>query len=505
MRRKITFSAVFVALVALIATLSASASFPGQNGRIVFQTNRDGNSEIYTMSADGTDRINLTRNPSLDIDPRWSADGTRIVFASNRDGSLEIFTMNANGSGLRQVTFTDVVNRWPSWTNDGRILFHSGGIPDRDVYRVSADGSGLTNLTPGPFDNAWASAAPRGPMIAFSRFSAEEGQHIFTLNTRSGMTKRVTPPSQEHGDVQANWSPSGNDLVFLRLSGAATDLFLVHKDGTGLVQLTDTTNRSESSPSFSPDGENIVFNACTSPGTASQRCGNSVMNTDGSDEMDVSTPRIPYLDTFSDTRIDPFWSSGTFNGTGPTITEANGRLEIDVPSSTVNGPAGYATSDALSVCRLKGDFDIQVDYELLAWPSLDPGVNGVNLNFGVNFTHTLFVHNASGTTGISTFFPEPAANVFAPFGDTSGGLRLVRSGDTLTGYHRSGGSWIPLLGVPFTVLEAFVQLSIFTNDPPNSHPDVKVAFDNFQIASGEIECPSWWDDRGPDWQPIVRG
>lgn len=497
----VAVAAALATLVGIVAS-AATAAFPGQNGMIVFQTNRDGNAEIYTMNADGTSRVNLTRNSSEDVDPHWSADGRRIVFASNRDANYEIFTMNGDGSGVTQLTSTSVNNRWPSWIDDDRILFHSGAFPGRDVFRVNADGTGLTNLTPGPLDSAWAAAAPRGSTIAFSRFSDAEGQRLYTMNTSSGVAKLVTPASPDEADVQANWSPEGNDLVFARFGDVDSDLYLVHKNGAGLRQLTDTPTRFEFQPGFSPDGKKIVFHACSGVGTDQQHCANYVMNVDGTGEAEVSTPRIPYLHTFSDTRIDPFWSSGTFNGTGPTITEANGRLEFDVPSSTENGAAGYATSDALSVCRLEGDFDIQADYELLAWLFLAPGVNGVNLNFGVNFTHTLFVHNASGTTGISTFFPDPSTNVFAPFGDTTGALRLVRSGGALTGYYRSGGSWIPLLGVPFAVPESFVQLSIFTDDPPGSHVDIKVAFDNFRVNSGTFSCPSWWNDSAPDWQPV---
>ena len=60
---------------------TAKAAFPGANGSIVFQTNRDGNSEIYTMNADGTNRVNLTRNAADDVEPHWSSDGRKIVFA----------------------------------------------------------------------------------------------------------------------------------------------------------------------------------------------------------------------------------------------------------------------------------------------------------------------------------------------------------------------------------------------------------------------------------------
>jgi hypothetical protein len=46
----------------------ARAAFPGTNGKIVFETNRDGNEEIYTMNSDGTNRVDLTRNPAEDTD-----------------------------------------------------------------------------------------------------------------------------------------------------------------------------------------------------------------------------------------------------------------------------------------------------------------------------------------------------------------------------------------------------------------------------------------------------
>jgi len=52
-----------VAAVTLVGggATTAKAAFPGQNGKIVFQTTRDKDLEIYTMDPDGTNRVNLTR------------------------------------------------------------------------------------------------------------------------------------------------------------------------------------------------------------------------------------------------------------------------------------------------------------------------------------------------------------------------------------------------------------------------------------------------------------
>jgi TolB protein len=44
---------------------------PPGGTKIAFQSNRDGNWEIYVMDADGTNAANLTRNPSDDQWPFW--------------------------------------------------------------------------------------------------------------------------------------------------------------------------------------------------------------------------------------------------------------------------------------------------------------------------------------------------------------------------------------------------------------------------------------------------
>lgn len=57
-------------------------------GKIVLSSLRDCNFEIYSMNADGTKQINLTKDPGYDNYPALSAEGNRIVFASTRSGTM---------------------------------------------------------------------------------------------------------------------------------------------------------------------------------------------------------------------------------------------------------------------------------------------------------------------------------------------------------------------------------------------------------------------------------
>ena len=52
----------------------------------------DGNHDIYTMNADGSNQTRLTFNDEWVSSPAWSPDGAHITFTSNRDGHTEIYT-----------------------------------------------------------------------------------------------------------------------------------------------------------------------------------------------------------------------------------------------------------------------------------------------------------------------------------------------------------------------------------------------------------------------------
>ena len=72
------------------------------------------------MNADGTNPVQLTFNPSQNLSPTFSPDGTKIVFSSDRDGGttvtdFDIFTMDSNGANLDRLTDGTTLNFEPDW------------------------------------------------------------------------------------------------------------------------------------------------------------------------------------------------------------------------------------------------------------------------------------------------------------------------------------------------------------------------------------------------------
>ena len=73
MRRRLLFvTALAITLVAgasITANRPAKAAFPGLNGKIAFQSTRDGNEEIYVMDADGSNQVNISNNAADGFGP----------------------------------------------------------------------------------------------------------------------------------------------------------------------------------------------------------------------------------------------------------------------------------------------------------------------------------------------------------------------------------------------------------------------------------------------------
>jgi Tol biopolymer transport system component len=494
------------ALVILATTLlglgaapgPARAAFAGGNGKIVFVSDRDGNPEIYVMNPDGTGQLNLTNNPADDRTPSWSADGTRIAFSSNRSGFFEIYTVRADGSGLRQLTDSPSFNARPAWTADGKqIVFHTDRDGNFEIYRMNADGSGQINLTRDPADDAFPATSAQGKRIVFT--SLRSGVvHLYTMNQDGGALQPFAGGPVETD--QASWSPRGNQLVFRGADGSTdpdVDLYLALSDGSDLRRLTNTPMRTEFKPSWSPDGSRIVFQGCTTFINGAGYCQLYSIKPDGSDETPFSNPApsIPAVDDFDGNAADPsLWRSDAPLGTGISATVTNQRLEIAVQPDAQPSPFDPLILAGLrGSCLLHGDYDIQSDFSLLDWPA----ANGTFLDI---------VADANGNMGLYGGAPDAYATFFnipddatASTTDTSGAFRLVRSGSTLSGYYLHDGAWTLLKSASTTTIDTSYILLAGTYPPAFSRQFVRVAFDNFRIKIGQLNCPI--DGRLPDWQP----
>jgi TolB protein len=319
MRSTLKLALTLAALAAGVSALAlpATATPPGNNGKLVFERETRDGSDMFTVGADGSGLTRLTRLRGAEGDASWSPDGSQVAFTAARDpeeGPYEIWAVNADGSGLKRLTRHRAFSIAPAWSPDGgKIVYatNAGGRDHTGLYVMNSDGSGKQRLassrTRDYTDPSWS---PDGAAIAFGIGKPADTPRGIDLSIAAvdaddgGNLRRLTRPGGAD-EVNPNWSPDGAAIAFERnrlFPVRQSDIWLMNADGSGERRIT-ATRTYETNPVFSPDGTRIAFTGDRDNRRLSkERLGRGfelyTMALDGGEIVRVTTNRRP--DAFPD-------------------------------------------------------------------------------------------------------------------------------------------------------------------------------------------------------------
>jgi Tol biopolymer transport system component/DNA-binding winged helix-turn-helix (wHTH) protein len=264
-------------------------------------------SQLAVVSLEDGKSVPFATVPGRAFWPRWSPDGKllRFTLINPVDHTSSLWEISADQHVARQS-----LKNWSvpaneccgTWTSDGKyFVFQTTKDDHTDLWKLN--GSSIAKplqVTNGPFNYEAPASGRKGEQVFFvghqSRSNLEQydvsrkefvprrdflsdagrvsfsrdrqwvawtGQvgHLWRAHADGTDKIRLTPESMFV--FLAAWSPDGSRLALMaRGPGAAWKIYIVHADGSGLECLT-TQDHNVGDPSFSPDGESIVFGRVT--------------------------------------------------------------------------------------------------------------------------------------------------------------------------------------------------------------------------------------------------
>lgn len=260
------------------------------------------NSDLWMVSWDGKESVQLTNGPESESRARFSPDGKYISFISSRQGNTkgQIWLLDRRGGEAKKLTDlkTDLedyvwspdskkialVLRDPDYADSAKTKVRKPYVMDR--YHFKADIKGyiekgsshlyvydvadkkLDTLTTGNYDETSPVWSPDGTKLAFVSNRSEDPDRnqntdIYVMEARKGATMKKLTTWTGYDNSPA-WSPDGKQIAYLRSTASGNFLMydqpvlaVISQDGGEPSLLSKSLDRPVRNPTWAKDSKSI--------------------------------------------------------------------------------------------------------------------------------------------------------------------------------------------------------------------------------------------------------
>jgi len=230
------------------------------DGRIVYESDFDGNRDVWIMNQDGTGGKKLTSGPGRNGAPRVTPDGRYIIFTSLRSGTPQIWRMEIDGSNPVQLTSNDNA-QMSDISPDGKWAFYTSA----GIRKVPVAGGEPVTL-PAMHYTGHPSVAPDGKSIAYYYREKQPGakKKIGVMPSGGGQPVwTFDPPGEAFWTSEIRWTPDGKALLYEAEHNGVSNIWLKPLNGEPPKRLTDFRSEAILAFDLSRDGKHLI---CTRGG-----------------------------------------------------------------------------------------------------------------------------------------------------------------------------------------------------------------------------------------------
>lgn len=207
----------------------------------------NGRSQIFIQSLDGTKRELIASFKGINGAPAWSPDGNSMALTLSKDGSADIYLMNMKTRALERLTTNWAIETEAVWSSSGHTLFFNSdrrGQPQ--IFQLFLDTGETRRISFEGRYNSNPAVSPDGRYVAM--VTSNNGFHIGLLDLYTNQFNTIT---QTFLDESPSFSPNGEMILYAMNQTGQGKLAVVAVDGS-TSQVLSVSDGEVRSPSWGP-------------------------------------------------------------------------------------------------------------------------------------------------------------------------------------------------------------------------------------------------------------
>lgn len=165
-----------------------------------------------TTTRDGGEAIRITSTPEEEKGLRWSPDSQRIVYQSLRNGHSNLYEYDFTTDKERQLTNGTAEDEYPRYSPDGKSIAYTGD--EKQLHLLTLADLSDRVLATDYLDDPQLAFSPAGDWIAFTTYGYDSFRNLKVVPTAGGDARPVTFLANGESAHHIAWSPDGKYILF---------------------------------------------------------------------------------------------------------------------------------------------------------------------------------------------------------------------------------------------------------------------------------------------------